>query len=323
MVQMILIGLAAGGASALLFASVASGSLLSIPLFYLSPLPIVIAALGWSHAAGLIAALAAAAALAFAFNWIFLVSFLLAIGLPAWWLGYLALLARPGAAPGSLEWYPVGRLVLWATLLGGAVVVLAVATFGMDAEAFKAGLRTTLERVLRLQGRNPESLDFGAGGRGDAILDFMVAILPPVGAVLTSFTNVVGLWLGARVVRISGRLRRPWPDLAGMTFPRSTLPAFAIILAATFVPGIVGIAATVLSASFLLAFALLGLAATHALTRGLNARAFILWGVYGAIAVFGWPILLMSVLGLAEATFDLRNRFAGGGPPPATPTLEA
>ena len=46
MMQISLIGLAAGAASALLFASFASGSLLSIPLFYLSPLPILIAALG-------------------------------------------------------------------------------------------------------------------------------------------------------------------------------------------------------------------------------------------------------------------------------------
>ncbi len=53
MMQIVLIGLGAGAASALLFASVASGSLLSLLLFYLAPLPILIAALGWSHWAGL------------------------------------------------------------------------------------------------------------------------------------------------------------------------------------------------------------------------------------------------------------------------------
>ena len=61
MIQIILIGLGAGGASALLFAAVASGSWLSVFLFYVSPLPIMIAALGWSHLAGLIAAISAAA----------------------------------------------------------------------------------------------------------------------------------------------------------------------------------------------------------------------------------------------------------------------
>ncbi len=57
MLQIGLIGLAAGAAAALLFASVASGAWLSVAMFYLAPLPILIAALGWSHWAALIAAL--------------------------------------------------------------------------------------------------------------------------------------------------------------------------------------------------------------------------------------------------------------------------
>ena len=61
MMQIVLIGLGAGAAAALLFASVASGSPLSVLLFYLAPLPILIAALGWSHWAALIAAVVASA----------------------------------------------------------------------------------------------------------------------------------------------------------------------------------------------------------------------------------------------------------------------
>ena len=46
--QVLLIGLGAGIVSALLFVSLASGSLLSIALFYLAPLPIMLAGLGWN-----------------------------------------------------------------------------------------------------------------------------------------------------------------------------------------------------------------------------------------------------------------------------------
>ena len=95
MMQLVLIGIGAGAATALLFASVASGSPLSVLLFYLAPLPILIAAMGWSHWAALIAAVVAAAGLAAVFGGFFFIAFLIGIGLPAWWLGYLALLARP------------------------------------------------------------------------------------------------------------------------------------------------------------------------------------------------------------------------------------
>ena len=65
----------------------------------LAPLPILIAALGWSHWAALVAAPIGAARPRRGRAWHFLAAFLFGVGLPAWWLGYLALLARPGATP--------------------------------------------------------------------------------------------------------------------------------------------------------------------------------------------------------------------------------
>src|SRR5215469_12882707 len=111
MMQVVLIGVGAGAAAALLFASVTSGVGLSVILFYLAPLPIMIAALGWSHWAGLVAAVAGAAMLGGAFGMCFFGTFLTSMGVPAWWLGYLALLGRPIANGGAthMEWYPTGR----------------------------------------------------------------------------------------------------------------------------------------------------------------------------------------------------------------------
>src|SRR5215207_9936412 len=118
MMQIALVGLGAGAAAALLFASVASGSMAAIFLFYLAPLPILIAALGWSHWAGLIAAASATTAVAILSGSLFIAVPVIAFG--AWWLGYLALLGRPATNGGgsALEWYPVGRLIMWAALIG-------------------------------------------------------------------------------------------------------------------------------------------------------------------------------------------------------------
>ena len=99
MMQLGLIGIGAGAAAALLFASVTSGSWLSILLFYLAPLPIMIAGLGWSHWAALIAALTGALALGLVFGTVFFFAFLAGAGIPAWWLGYLAML--PPLAPAA------------------------------------------------------------------------------------------------------------------------------------------------------------------------------------------------------------------------------
>src|SRR4029077_13043205 len=92
------------------------------------------------------------------FGVVFLIAFLAGAGIPAWWLGYLAMLARPAAptrAPGqqapTLEWYPPGRLVIWAALLATLVVLAAIPNFGTDAESFRAGLRGALNAFLRAE----------------------------------------------------------------------------------------------------------------------------------------------------------------------------
>ncbi|MGZ5841554.1 MAG: DUF2232 domain-containing protein [Xanthobacteraceae bacterium] len=320
MMQVALIGIGAGAATALLFASVASGSALSVPLFYLAPLPILVAAMGWSHWAALIAAVVASASLAAVFGTFFFIAFMLGIGLPAWWLGYLALLARPAtaAAPGGLEWYPVGHLVFWAAIVGAAVVIAGMLTLGSDLDAFRSSLRSGLERMLKMPVRLPSSPDAAAPDVPDPsrLIDILVAVLPPAAAVLATITNVVNLWLAERVVKISGRLRRPPSDLPAMQFPAYVPALVGAAVVASLLPGIVGTSAGVLAASLLMAYAILGFAVLHMITRGMGSRPFTLSGIYAAVFIFGWPVLLMSLLGLADTAFDLRGRTARRRGPP-------
>ena len=64
-------------------------------------------------------------------------------------------------------------------------------------------------------------------------------------------------------------------------------------------------------------FTLLELCAwLHAVTRGMTSRPFTLGGVYVTVIVFGWPVLVMSMLGLADSAFDLRGRIARRRGPP-------
>ena len=100
MIAIVLIAIAAGCASALMFASIISGALISLLLFYLAPLPLMVAALGWGPLGATIGGIAAATGLGAIFGLPYCIAFVVMIALPAWWLGHLALLGRPVANAG-------------------------------------------------------------------------------------------------------------------------------------------------------------------------------------------------------------------------------
>src|SRR3954464_10250804 len=144
MMVMVLIALAAGCASALMFASIISGALISLVLFYLAPLPLMVAAIGWGPLSAPIGGIAAAIGLGALFGLPYCISYAITVALPAWWLGHLALLGRPladpaagnGAAPAApqSEWYPAGRILLWISGFAALTTIAAVLTLGSDSE---------------------------------------------------------------------------------------------------------------------------------------------------------------------------------------------
>ena len=320
MIQIVTIGISAGAAAALLFASVTSGSLLSIPLFYLAPLPILIAGLGWSHWAAMMAALAGALGLGAVFGTVFLLAFAAGAGFPAWWLGYLAMLARPGAASNgsgqgvaSLEWYPPGRLVVWAAVLGVLVVIVAIPNFGIDADSFRAGLRDALNAIMRVNNATPAR----TGSNAERLLEILVNAIPPAAAVLATITNLLNLWLAARVVKFSGRLARPWPQLLSMSFPPLMTAALGVAIVLSFLNGMLGIVGGIVAASLLLVYGVLGFVVLHAITQGMRARPFVLGIAYAGVILLGWPMLALCLLGLVDTAIGLRGRVSARRGPPA------
>jgi hypothetical protein len=83
---------------------------------------------------------------------------------------------------------------------------------------------------------------------------------------------------------------------------------------------LVGIIAGILAACLLLAYAVLGFAVLHAITRNAGARAMLLGGAYALVLVLGWPVLLMALLGLGDNALDIRGRLAKRGGPPTIHT---
>src|SRR6478736_9784818 len=86
MIAIVLIAMAAGCASALMFASIISGALISLLLLYLAPLPLMVAALGWGPTCAAIGGAFAGASLGVLFGPPYSAAFVLTVALPAWWL---------------------------------------------------------------------------------------------------------------------------------------------------------------------------------------------------------------------------------------------
>jgi hypothetical protein len=319
MIVIALIALAAGSASALMFASIISGALISLLLFYLAPLPLMVAALGWGPIAATIGGIVAASSLGLMFGLSYCIAFVVTVALPAWWLGHLALLGRPlphagsgnGAAPAAplLEWYPVGRILLWIAGFAILTTIAAMLTLGTDAETITGSLRRGLSRIL-----GPR--DAATSGDTERWVDALAIIAPAAAAIVAMMTLTLNLWLAGKITATSGRLHRPWPDLKRAEVPPMTLVVLSVALAFCFIGGIMALFAQITATALLMAYAITGFAVLHTLTLALKGRAFWLSCAYGFVVVFGWPVLAMVALGLADAVFGFRERFLRGRPPP-------
>ena len=124
-------------------------------------------------------------------------------------------------------------------------------------------------------------------------------------------TLTLNLWLAGKITATSGRLHRPWPDLKSAELPPMTLVA----LCRSRWP-------SASSAGLLAMFAQIvdhgaddGLR-PHRLCRAAHAdagaeepRASGSCCTYAIVVVFGWPVLAMVALGLADAVFGFRQRY--------------
>ncbi|WP_369724276.1 DUF2232 domain-containing protein [Bradyrhizobium sp. LLZ17] len=316
-----LIALIAGAASALMFASIVSGALISLVLFYLAPLPLMVASIGWGPLCATLGGIGAALGLGALFGLPYCLAFAVTVALPAWWLGHLVLLGRQvtaspvaeAPAEPEIEWYPVGRLLLWIAGFATLTTIAALLTLGTDAETITGALRRGLMRILR-------AADPQVSGEVDQFVDALVTIAPAAATIVAMMTLTLNLWLGARVTATSGRLRRPWPDLMTAELPPMTLAVLCIALAFCFTGGLLAMFAQITTAALMMAYALTGFAVLHTLTLALKSRAFWLGSTYAVVVVFGWPVIAMVILGLADAVFGFRERFLRNRLPPPLPT---
>lgn len=312
MQMIVVIGLGAGLASALLFFSGLVGSALAAPLYLISPLPLMIVGLGWHFLAALIGGAAATIGIAAFFPSLVGVVFLLAVAAPAVWLTRLLTLSRPldeSAPAGPREWYPLGRLLLQLAGIAALMAIAGSLLVGFNAEELGRFIALQLEAIARGADTPPETRI------SEQAMTFFARLIPAMMAVSWTLVLVFNLWLAARIVRKSERLARPWEDLARISVPQvGGLILLAAIAAAFALPAPVDMYAAAIAGAMAVLYFLQGLAVMHAVTRGSPARPMILATVYATTVLFSFPVLILTGLGLSEPFLHLRERI--GKPPP-------
>src|SRR4030088_111580 len=234
---------------------------------------LMLGALGWGPLSATIGGIAAAIGLGAIFGLPYCIAFVITVALPAWWLGHLALLGRPidnGAASGNgvspvapaLEWYPVGRILLWITAFAAMTTMAALLTLGTDAAAITGALRRGLLRII---GQS----DPASSAEIEQRIDALVAIAPAAAALVAMLTLTLNLWLAAKITATSGRLHRPWPDRKRAALPPMTLAALCFAIAFCFSGGLFAIVAQIITVALMMAYALTGFAVLHTLTLAL------------------------------------------------------
>ncbi|SFK09837.1 hypothetical protein [Methylocapsa palsarum] len=330
------VGIGAGVSAGILFTLSRQGTAPAMTLAYLSPLPIMIAMLGFGPFAGVASAIIASLTVGalvipqnlHAWTWgldtaaLTGLIFAMSLGLPALGLGFLAALSRPkGSSSWSItttvgrsfsrDYAPVERILATAVAICSAITVAVTIYFSVQHGGPRAAFADAVAKVTPLI-ESVAGADLPAGLKLEDVAQLIVRAAAPLAAASSVLMLVLNLYLAGRAVEVSGRLPRPWPDIPReLGLPRSFAAAFVIAVAVCFIGGFTAYIAAIVAAALAMGFALQGLAVMHFLSRGAKYRTPMLAAIY--IGVFylmryGFPILLFVLIGLVDAAFALRER---------------
>lgn len=329
-----IMGFCSGIASALLFLTAATGSVIfGLPVF-IAALPVFVAGLGWGAVAAGIAALTGMILLSFFHSSTAGLVFFVFSGATPFWLVRQALLFRPVTPAPSrrsgrerrvldpnmtsepIEWYSTGALVIWCT--GIAVAFFIFATVGVSLAGYEDGLEEALRQVLVgavLDAGWLDQLLRIANARDDTIYTLLITVLPATLPALWIILTLGNMWAAQALLSRFQLNLRPSPRLKDMQLPLSYMGFFAGAVALSLIPGETAYFGGTVAVILATPYFLLGFGVIHAISRAWtawNARIVFLGLFYMLLLVEGWLIIPVWLLGLLDSGIGLRTRLSGG-----------
>lgn len=323
MTRSLIFGSLAGIASAVLVLTAASGPF-GMVLSYLAALPLFFA--GLTHGVAAVGIAGVVGTLVSAVNGLLIGGvYLVTFAAPVAVVVRQALLARPaaeasaGASTGAdisdgLEWYPVGRLVLWLAgwslgLFGIALLLTADREGGLPEM-----LQPLLTQFLSAMQQGPSGVS-GQGADLEAMAKRLAMLMPAVFCVSWLVMMTINGTLAQGMAVLLKQNRRPTPVYRAFTLSRSLAVALvAAIVAAAVLPGDVAFIGGTVAAILAFPFFLQGLAVVHGLAARASLPGLVLAAFYAALVVAGALVgVLVVILGFIEEWAGFRRRFAGAG----------
>jgi hypothetical protein len=298
-------GLAAGallGAlGAALYLAVLTGSPGALILAYLAQLPLFAAGL-WLGVGSAVTAGVTASILLLGFGGLLAAALFAALyAVPVIFLVRQALLARQ-APEGEFEWYSPGLLTAWLTALGLVALAGAVLLLG-GPDHIETVLRDALAPAV------DRFVDESGSSRAE-LTALLALVIPGVIAASWMVMTASNAVLAQGVLARFGVAWRPPPDLAALSLPLWLSVLLAVAAAAAAFGGVARFCGVNLLIVLSVPFCLAGLAVLHTAARRLTRPQIPLVAFYVLAGLFGWPLLVVTILGVLEAPLGLRRRFA-------------
>lgn len=297
-------GVALGAVAGLMYVGVMLGTPGALILVYLTQLPLFVAGLWLGTGPAIAAGVTGSLVLLAASDLLGAALFAVLNAVPVALLVRQALRARR-RGDGALAWYPPGLLAAW--LAGMSLIGIAAAVLMMGGpEPLQVSLRGVLAQVLdRVYGRQLPNRD--------QVAATLATIIPGIVAASWMVTAVVNGALAQGVLARFGANWRPSPNLAALGLPIWLPIVLGVATAATFLGGAARFIGVNVIIALSVPFCLAGLAVLHAAVRRLSHPVMALFFFYTTAVLFGWPFLVVAVLGLLESWLGLRHRLAPQG----------
>jgi Predicted membrane protein (DUF2232) len=318
------IGLGAGLAAAILAIAPASGSALGLMLAFFAALPITLVTLSWGYRAGLTAAAASVGILAALASVSTGLGFGATFALPAWGLAYLAIAGFDSNRQSEGQ-IALGTLGVVAAILGVTSVLFTMLLSGSSYTDSVLAAEKELVEAYRIMMSVPKDQPIVQpdGSDATAIIHFFGRFVLPMQAFMMTIASLSGLWLSGRIALISGRLPRPWPDVAATyRLPGLSLAILGLGCLISLLPDVYGFGGQLLVAAMFGALAIQGFAVVHFVTRGNAIRPLLLAGFYMLFVLLSSIVLIViAVVGLIDLFFNLRRQSGSSGRPQSPPPL--